>query len=250
MQEHARIIGVDVSKAHLDLADTSRGLPWRIANGSDAIASLIVDLRADPPAVVVLEATGGYETALVIALQAASLPVALVNPRQIRDFARATGQLAKTDALDARIIAQFGLAVRPLPLPPVEAGKEAFAGLVARRRQIVDMLVAEKNRLEHADAAVRRWIDQHLAQLKTQLAQVDAAIALAIEASPELRARQAILTSVHGVGPLTAAVLLAEMPELGRLDRRQIAALTGVAPFNRDSGTLRGRRAITGERRA
>jgi len=248
MPKQARIVGVDVSKAHLDLADTTSRPPWRIANSADAIAKLIEDLQADPPDLVVLEATGGYETALVIALQAAALPVALINPRQIRDFARATGQLAKTDALDARVIAQFGVAVRPAPLPPIEAGQEAFAGLVARRRQIIDMLVAEKNRLEHADAAVRSWIDQHLAQLKTQLAQVDAAIALAIEASAELRARQAILTSVQGVGLLTAAVLLAELPELGAIGHKQLSALVGVAPLNHDSGTLRGQRHIAGGR--
>jgi transposase len=248
MPKQARIVGVDISKAHLDLADTTSRPPWRIANSADAIAELIEDLQAEPPALVVLEATGGYETALVIALQAAALPVALINPRQIRDFARATGQLAKTDALDARIIARFGVAVRPAPLPPIEARQEAFAGLVARRRQLIDMLVAEKNRLEHADAAVRGWIDQHLAQLKTQLAQVDAAIALAIEASAELRARQAILTSVQGVGPLTAAVLLAELPELGAIGHKQLAALVGVAPLNHDSGTLRGQRHIAGGR--
>ncbi len=248
MPKQALIVGVDISKAHLDLADTTSRPPWRIANSADAIAELIEDLQADPPDLVVLEATGGYETALVIALQAAAVPVALINPRQIRDFARATGQLAKTDALDARIIARFGVAVRPAPLPPIEAGQEAFAGLVARRRQIIDMLVAEKNRLEHADAAVRGWIDQHLAQLKTQLAQVDAAIALAIEVSAELRARQVILTSVQGVGPLTAAVLLAELPELGAIGHKQLAALVGVAPLNHDSGTLRGQRHIAGGR--
>jgi transposase len=248
MPKQALIVGVDVSKAHLDLADTTSRPPWRIANSADAIAKLIEDLQADPPALVVLEATGGYETTLVIALQAASLPVALVNPRQIRDFARATGRLAKTDALDAQVIARFGLAVQPPPLPPIEAGQEAFAGLVARRRQIIDMLVAEKNRLEHADAAIRGWIDQHLAQLKTQLAQVDAAIALAIEASTELHARQVILTSVQGVGPLTAAVLLAELPELGAIGHKQLAALVGVAPLNHDSGTLRGQRHIAGGR--
>jgi transposase len=248
MSKHTRIVGVDVSKAHLDLADTKSGSPWRVANSSDAIATLIGDLQADPPALVVLEATGGYEMALVIALQAASLPVALVNPRQIRDFARATGQLAKTDALDARVIARFGLAVRPAPLPPIEAGQEAFAGLVGRRRQIIDMLVAEKNRLEHADAAVRGWIDRHLAQLKAQLTEVDAAIALAIQASDELRARQEILTSIEGVGPLTAAVLLAELPELGAIGHKQLSALVGVAPLNHDSGTLRGQRHIAGGR--
>lgn len=248
MSNNARIVGVDVSKAYLDLANSTPRPPWRIANSAAAIGQLVLDLQGHPPDLVVLEATGGYEHALVIALQAASLPVALVNPRQIRDFARATGQLAKTDALDARIIARFGVALRPAPLPVVEAGQEAFAGLVARRRQIIDMLVGEKNRLEHADATVRGWIDQHLAQLKTQLTQVDAAIALAIEASAELRARQAILTSVQGVGPLTAAVLLAELPELGAIGHKQLAALVGVAPLNHDSGTLRGQRHIAGGR--
>jgi transposase len=248
MPKHAHIVGVDVSKAYLDLADTISEAPWRIANSGEAIAKLIADWQADPPDLVVLEATGGYEIALVIALQAVALPVAVVNPRQIRDFARATGQLAKTDALDARVIAQFGVAVRPTPLPMIEASQEAFAGLVGRRRQLIEMLVAEKNRLEHADAVVRGWIDQHLAQLKTQLAQADASIALAIQASVDLRARQAILTSVQGVGPLTAAVLLAELPELGAIGHKQLAALVGVAPLNHDSGTRRGQRHIAGGR--
>jgi transposase len=248
MAHNDRIVGVDVSKGWLDLVDTSRTAPWRVGNDRAGIARLVADLRVDPPELVVLEATGGYEMAAVLALQAAGLRVSVVNPRQIRDFARATGRLAKTDRLDAATIAAFGAVFRPAPLPLTTPDHQAFIGLVARRRQVVDMLVAEKNRLEHADPAGRVWIEQHLAMLKTQLAQVDAAIALAIERAPALRARQAILTSVHGVGALTAAVLLAELPELGAIDHKQLAALVGVAPINHDSGTWRGQRHIAGGR--
>lgn len=248
MAHDDRIVGVDVSKGWLDLADTCRAIPWRVANDRAGIGALMMELQADPPRLVVLEATGGYEMELVLALQTAGLPVSVVNPRQIRDFARATGRLAKTDRLDAAAIAAFGAALRPACLPPSPPDHQAFVGLVTRRRQIVDMLVAEKNRMEHADRAVRAWIEQHLIMLKTQLAQVDAAIALAIDRTPTLRARQTILTSVHGVGTLTAAVLLAELPELGAIDHKQLAALVGVAPINRDSGTWRGQRHIGGGR--
>jgi transposase len=248
MAHNDRILGVDVSKGWLDLAEASRAVPWRVSNDPTGIAGLVADLRVDPPQLVVFEATGGYEMAPVLALQAAGLRVSVVNPRQIRDFARATGRLAKTDRLDAAAIAAFGAMLRPAALPLTTPDHQAFIGLVARRRQLVDMLVAEKNRLEHADPVVRSWIEQHLTTLKTQLAQVDAAIALAIECSPTLRSRQAILTSVQGVGTLTAAVLLAELPELGAIDHKQLAALVGVAPINHDSGTWRGQRHIGGGR--
>lgn len=248
MPNTARILGIDVAKAQLDLADPSGATTRRITNTAAAIATLSDELARDPPALIVVEATGGYEMPLVSALQHARLPVAVINPRQARDFARASGRLAKTDAIDARILAQFGSALHPAPLPPIDPSQAALTALVARRRQLVDMLIAERNRLEHAAPAIRGWIDEHLAMLKTQLAQADAAIALTVEASPALQRRQEILTSVKGVGRLTAAVLLAELPELGTIGHKQIAALVGVAPINHDSGTQRGQRHIGGGR--
>lgn len=182
------------------------------------------------------------------ALQHAGLAVAVVNPRQVRDLARARGRLAKTDAIDATMIALFGALMRPSPLPAPVAGRAAFGALVARRRQLIDMLIAEKNRLEHAEASVRRWIEESLFALKSQLAGVDAAIAIAIDGDPELVRRRDILVSVPGVATLTAAVILAEMPELGAIGSRQAAALVGVAPVNHDSGAHRGERHIAGGR--
>jgi transposase len=242
------VIGIDVSKAHLDVADAAAERTVRFANDPDGIAALIGSLHGRTPALIVLEATGGYEMAAVRALQAAAFPVAVVNPRQARDFARASGRLAKTDAIDARILARFGAALRPTPLPKIDASQAAIAGLVARRRQIVDMLVAERNRLELAEPTIHRWIEEHTLALKSQLAQVDAAIALAVEVNPNLQRRHQILTSVKGVGPLTAAVLLAELPELGAIGHKQLAALVGVAPINHDSGQHRGQRHIGGGR--
>ena len=240
------VVGIDVSKRYLDVALADR--IERVGNDAAGLAALVAAITAAGTGLVVLEATGGYETAAVRALQGAGIPVAVINPRQARDFARAQGRLAKTDAIDARVLACFGAAVRPSPLPPIEPGRDALAGLVARRRQLVDMLVAEQNHLEHAAAAVRSWIEHHCGALRNQLAQVDAAIAVAVEADLALARRRAILVSVKGIGQATAAVLLAELPELGRIDHRQLAALIGVAPINHDSGQFRGQRHIAGGR--
>jgi transposase len=245
-----RVVGVDVSKRVLDVASTGSDPVKRWSNDAAGIADLVAALAREPPALVVLEATGGYELAAAQAMQQAGLAVAVVNPRQARDFARASGQLAKTDAIDARILASFGAALRPKPLPPIDASQAAISELVARRRQIVDMLVAERNRLEHAGSATRGWIEDHILVLKSQLAQVDAALGLAVENSAELQRRHQVLTSVKGVGPLTAAVLLAELPELGAIGHKQIAALVGVAPMNHDSGQHRGQRHIAGGRQS
>lgn len=241
------VVGVDVAKRHLDVAWHGRAGVRRFANTPAGLAALVAALRP-VPRLVVVEATGGYELALVRALQRGGVAVAVVNPRQVRDLARARGQLAKTDALDAGAVALFGALMAPRPLPDPVAERETLAALVARRRQLVDMMIAEKNRLEHAQGTIRHWIEQSLAALKTQLAGVDAAIALALEADAELAHRRDILTSVPGVGELTAAVILAELPELGRIGARQAAALVGVAPINRDSGTWRGERHIGGGR--
>lgn len=248
MPEVTGVIGIDVSKRYLDVAGSGSDQVRRWSNDPEGIAALVEALVERSPALVVLEATGGYEMAAVQAMQRTDLRVAVVNPRQARDFARASGQLAKTDAIDARILAAFGAALRPTPLPPIDASQAAISSLVARRRQLVDMLVAERNRLEHATAATRRWIEEHILVLKSQLAQVDAALGLAVESNPALRHRYQVLTSVKGVGPLTAAILLAELPELGTIGHKQIAALVGVAPINHDSGQHRGQRHIGGGR--
>jgi len=244
----ARTFGVDVSKAWLGLAVAGEnGTGW-FANTDDGVGGLIEDWSDRPPALVVVEATGGYEFRLVRALHAANIAVAVVNPRHVRDFARASGRLAKTDAIDASLIARFGEVMKPRPLPAITPSKQALSALVARRRQLVDMLVAEKNRLELANATVRGWIEETMTGLKTQLASVDAAIALAIEQAPDLKHRRDILTSVPGVGQLTAAVILAEMPELGTISAKKAAALAGVAPINHDSGNHRGERHTGGGR--
>lgn len=242
------IVGVDVSKGHLDVARHEHAGTARYTNTEAGIEALLRDLQATPPRLVVAEATGGYEIALVRALQRAAIPIAVVNPRQVRDLARARGKLAKTDAIDAQAIALFGAIMQPKPLPAPAPGREALAGLVARRRQLIDMMTAEKNRREHAEGVVSDWIDENLAAFKSQLANVDAAIALALEADTELTKRRDILVSVPGIATLTAAVILAELPELGHIGAKQVAALVGVAPINRDSGQYRGQRHIGGGR--
>ena len=246
MEEQPLVAGLDVGKRHLDVALADR--VERVANDAAGLVGLVALAKAKGAALVVMEATGGYETAAVLALQRDGLPVAVVNPRQVRDFARAHGRLAKTDAIDARVLARFGAVVRPRPLPLIDPSQEALAGLVTRRRQVVEMLIAERNHLEHAHAAAVSWIEQHLAALHDELAQVDAAIAATVEANETLARRHAILLSIKGIGQATAAVLLAELPELGRIEHKQLAALIGVAPMNHDSGQFRGQRHIAGGR--
>ena len=239
-------VGIDVSKAYLDVAVDGASKVTRHGNDNAGRSELATRLKA--ARLIVVEATGGYELDLVRALQAAGAAVAVVNPRRIRDFARASGRLAKTDRIDALAIAQFARAMRPAQTPRIEDGRMALAGLVARRRQVIDMAVAEENRLEHAAPALAGMIHEHIAQLKDQLAGIDVAIALAIDADAALQARRAILESVPGVGQVTAAVLIAELPELGAIDDKKIAALVGAAPVAHDSGTMRGQRHIAGGR--
>jgi len=241
-------IGIDVCKARLDLARHDGGRPHSLPNTPDGRADLVELLAGWRPTLVVLEATGGYERDTVLALQEAGIAVAVANPRQVRDFARAGGRLAKTDALDAALLARFGQLMRPPPAPVVPPAERALAALVARRRQLVDMGVQERNRLEQAHGAVRQGIVRHLALLEEELDAVERAIAATVRASAALAARAALLESVKGVGARTAAVLLAELPELGQVDRKQIAALAGVAPMNRDSGSRRGAQHIAGGR--
>lgn len=246
----ARYAGVDVSKGRLDAHLRPTGEAFGVANDAAGIDGLVARLVGGPPvALVVLEASGGYERPLAAALAAAGLPIAVVNPRQARDFARATGRLAKTDALDAQALARFAEAVRPEPRAVPDAEARAFGELLARRRQLVSMLTAEKNRLRTAATEpVRRRIAAHVRWLEKELGRADGDLEEAIRQSPTWRENEVLLKSVPGVGPVLARTLLAEVPELASLDRKRLAALVGVAPLNRDSGTLRGRRSVWGGR--
>lgn len=248
MDQGAVWIGIDVAKAWMDVAIRPCGESWRVGNDAAGIAALVQRIQALTPQVVVLEATGGYERAVAGALAAAGLPVAVVNPRQVRAFAKATGRLAKTDALDAHMLAHFGAAVRPEPRPVPDAQAHALTALLARRRHVVAMLTAEKNRLGSTAHPVRDRIQAHIVWLEQELRELDQELRRTLQARPLWRAQDQLLRSVPGIGPTLAVTLLADLPELGTLDRKQIAALVGVAPLNQDSGIRRGRRRIWGGR--
>ena len=223
-----------------------RGDRCEVSNGEAGIAELVAQMQHLKPAALVLEASGGLELPLVAALAAASLPVVVVNPRQVRDFAKATGRLAKTDSLDAAVLAHFAEAVRP-PLRPLrDADTQVLNSLVARRQQVMTMLVAERNRLSSANMAVRPRIETHIAWLRQELDDLDQGLRQTLRQSTVWREKDDLLRSVPGVGEQISLTVLAYLPELGTLNRRQIAALVGVAPFNRDSGTLRGKRTVWG----
>jgi transposase len=242
-------VGIDVSKGRLDVAASPSG--DRVSVAADELARLVSWVGKRRPQLIVLEATGGYEREATAALAARGWPVAVVNPRQVRDYARATGRLAKTDAIDAGVLASFAEAVRPEPRRLRDAETEALRDLVVRRRQLLDMRKAEKNRLETAlSGAVKSGVERHLAWLDREIAQADDDLDRMIRESSSWRADEDLLTSVPGVGPILARTILAELPELGQLNRRQIAALVGVAPFNRDSGKMRGTRTTWGGRRS
>ncbi len=243
-------VGIDVARDTLAVAVRPLGEQWQVANDAPAIAALVPRLRGSRPQLIVLEATGGLGLPLLAALGGAGLPVVAVNPRQVRDFAKARGTLAKTDVLDAQVLAHFAEAVRPAVRPLPDAATRALAALVTRRRQLLEMLVAEQNRRTTAPPAIRADIDAHLVWLRECLGAVDRELGQAVQASPLWRAQEDLLRSVPGIGPVTSRTLLAELPELGTLDRKQIAALVGVAPLNRDSGAWRGRRTIWGGRAA
>ena len=244
----ASFVGIDVSKHQLDIAVRPRGETWTVAHDEAGLSALVARLRALAPTLIVLEATGGLEVALAGALATATLPVAVVNPRQVRDFARSTGTLAKTDRLDAQLLAQFADTVRPEPRPLPDAQAQELTALLQRRRQLVEMLTAEKNRLALASRRIRPQLQAHIEWLHKQIAQFDDDLRQLVRASPLWREKDDLLRSAPGVGPVLATTLLAALPELGRLTRQQIAALVGVAPLNRDSGTLRGRRTVWGGR--
>ena len=247
--------GIDVAKAELVVAVRPSGERWSVANDERGIRTLVERLKRDAPELVVLEATGGYELAAAAALAAAGLPLVVANPRQVRDFARATGELAKTektDRIDADILALFAERVRPevRALPGEEA--QELDALLARRRQLLEMLTAEKNRLGQAlgrgRRPVRKSLKAHIEFLERELRSADTELGRMVRESPAWRERDDLLRSVPGVGPVLSLALLAELPELGRLSRREIAKLVGVAPLARDSGTLRGRRFVHGGR--
>ena len=241
-------IGIDVAKAHLDVAVRPSGDQWQVANTEEGIADLLAKVKPLGPSLIVLEASGGWELGAVAALAEAKLPVAVVNPRQVHDFAKAIGQLAKTDQLDAQVLARFGEAVRPEPRPLPDADAQALADVLARRRQVIGMHTAERQRLGTARPPVRSRIEAHLAWLERELADLDDDLGRRLRASPLWREREDLLRSVPGVGPVVATTLVAELPELGQLDRKRIAALVGLAPLARDSGTLRGKRLVWGGR--
>ena len=242
-------VGIDVSKLTLDIAIHETGESWSCTNELAGVQDLFTKLKQAKPTRIVLEATGGYETLVSATLAAAELPVIVVNPRQVRDFAKATGQLAKTDRIDARMLAHFAAVIDPPARPAKSPEAQHLEALLARRRQIVDMLVAEKNRLSNnRDRAVVKDLKAHIAWLERRLKASDDELQRVLKDSPAWRERDDLLRSVPGVGPVLSLTLLAQLPELGQLNRRQIAKLVGVAPFNRDSGQWRGARHIWGGR--
>ena len=248
MDQSDVFVGIDISKASLDLAVRPSGLRLSLVYQPQALDPVVEQLRQLAPTLIVLEATGGLERPLVRALVAATLPVIVANPRQVRDFAKATGQLAKTDLLDAAVLAHFAEAVRPALRTQPDAPTEELAARLARRRQLLEMLTAETNRASTAPAPVRRRIDAHVRWLRRELEQIDEDLDALIQRSPVWRAQEDLLRSVPGIGPVMSRTVLATLPELGHLSHKQIAALVGVAPLNRDSGSLRGRRTCWGGR--
>lgn len=241
-------VGIDVSKAQLDVAFRPSGERLQVSNSESGIAELVARLSVTPPTLVVLEATGGYQAAVVASLAIAKVATAVVNPRQVRDFAKATGRLAKTDAIDAAVLAHFAEVIRPEPRPLVDEQTLALEALVTRRRQVVEMITAEKNRLTQSHKSLRSTIKAHINFLQRELQDIHRELDGMLRTSPLWREHEDLLRSAKGIGRVTVATLFAELPELGTLDRKRIAALVGVAPMNRDSGTHRGRRMIWGGR--
>jgi transposase len=243
-------VGIDVSLTKLDVYSRPSGEGWSLDNTDSGIAQLTHLLAERQPALIVLEATGGLETLAATSLTAADLAVVVVNPRQVRDFAKSTGRLAKTDALDAQIIAHFGEAVHPTPRPLPDEQTQHLTALLTRRRQLMEMLTAERNRLRPTRAELQHNVQDHITWLEAQIEELDQELDQALKHSPTWRAKEDLLRSVPGVGPILACTLIAELPELGKLNRKQISALVGLAPLNNDSGPRRGKRAIWGGRAA
>jgi len=247
MNKEQTYVGVDISKENLDLAIIDSNQQWRFGNSPAGIKLAIKTIQAVKPALVIFEATGGLEVPFWAALSETGIDAASINPRQIRDFARAKGRLAKTDRIDAQVIAQYGRAMQPRsqPFPETEGLKE----VMARRHQLVEMISAEKSRLKTARKAdVKEDIQEHITWMEARLSKVEKELRKAIRASPAWREKDELLQSTPGVGPTLSATLLTQLPELGTLNRHQVAALAGVAPLNRDSGMMRGKRTVWGGR--
>ncbi len=243
-------IGIDVAKQYFDLHCLKTRQDRRMDNSADGIRQCVAFCKESRPQLIVMEATGGYELTLAGTLQAEGFAVAVVNPRRIRDFAKAAGQIAKTDKLDARIIAQFAATLEPMPTEQISKNTQKLKALVARRNQLVGLHTAESNRMEHADIGdIRRSISAVVKVIEIQLKTIDRQIEQHIRNTPQLQQQAQTIESVPGIGPTTAHMLVTELPELGRLNRRQIAALVGVAPIARDSGTFRGKRMTGGGRK-
>jgi transposase len=246
-------IGIDVSKARLDVAVRPAGTRWQVSNDAAGVARLVEQLRERQPERIVLEATGGYEVLVAAELGLAGLSVVVVNPRQVRDFARATGQLAKTDRLDAAVLAHFAEAIQPQVRALPDATARALSALVARRRQLQEMLTAEQNRLlsaavQDAPVALRDQLGEHIAWLRRQLSDIDDELEQQLRSSPVWRERDELLRTIRGIGPIASSTLLSQLPELGQVTGKAIAKLVGVAPLNRDSGSVKGSRHIWGGR--
>lgn len=243
-------VGVDVSKKWLDVVVESKGEPWRVSNDAIGIATVVERLSAMATERIVVEATGGWEREVVAGLYLAGLPVAMVNPGRVRFFARSLGQRAKTDQIDAALLATFGRLTQPLLTRLPSAQEEALQELVTRRRQVVDMLTMEKNRRHTVRPAGQARLDKHIQWLEQEAGQLQAEIEALLRQLPEMNAKYELLLTAPGVGLVTSATLLADLPELGQLSRQEVAALAGLAPYNNDSGARRGQRSIAGGRAA
>jgi transposase len=241
-------VGIDVSQDSLDIATFPETISKSVDYTEAGIGEMVEEIKQLSPVLIVLEATGGLEVHIAAALAQASLPVAVVNPRQVRDFAKAMGVLAKTDSIDARILARFAEAVKPTPRPLPNEAEQELSGLLARRRQLIEMMTMERNRFHRATERVKPDIKDHIEWLESRLKDIDDDMKKLIQSSPLWREKEDLLRSSKGVGPVLARTLLINLPELGTLNRKQIASLVGVAPLNRDSGTLRGKRMIWGGR--
>lgn len=248
MEQQGMVVGIDVSKAQLDTAFGSEGEVLAFSNDESGISRLLERLKEVRPALVVMEASGGYETAAATAIAAAGWAMAVVNPRQVRDFARATGRLAKTDRIDAAVLVAFGKAIAPQVSKLPDEDAQALQALLLRRQQLVAMRAQERQRLEHAQAPMRKHIKKHIDWLDKEIEKLEIDLTAGLRKSPVWRAKDELLQSFKGIGRITSGTLMVALPELGRLDRRAIAALVGLAPFNRDSGKMRGRRSIYGGR--
>lgn len=241
-------VGIDVSKDNLDLAVHPRQQIRRFHNTATGINKVVEYIQDVGPVLVVMEATGGFEITVAATLGEKGISTAVINPRQVRDYARSTGKLAKTDAIDAQILADFAAAVQPEPRPLADTQTQELKDILSRRRQLNEMITAEKNRLHRARGVLRDHIRAHIAWMEKELIEMDSELKYFIEESPMWREKDNLLRTVPGIGPVLSSTLVAELPELGTLNRKQIAALVGVAPLNRDSGKMRGKRSVWGGR--